>query len=197
MTLQDELSIRSVSVTLSATRLYWMRIAHRRNLLRIRQTFVEMEENLRALQLLAQQIQRLSPGKDCRSTLSRYNFYYECDKAGHDCFLTQKRAMRYMEHICDQVLTKQSLMEVNLDNFGNDLHRQVHDTLQAECTLTISLLTELRERFNSFMTEQNKAVEEIDNWSDELDSRECFGCVMMYEDQTYGKNEKRLFRLRY
>ena len=169
----------------------WNDVAHQRRLDFIFDVSSEIDDNMHALHNLIHRIQHLPKGRDCRSTLSRYNFYYEIDCAGHDCLSTHRRVMRYMEHICSSVISKKDRIRNNAyddDLCSNHLMAQVEETIQ--------LLRDLRDKFDYFIHEHNKSVRELLAFAKDLDARECFGCSIIDHDDTIGRNERLLFHER-
>ena len=117
----------------------------------------EMHLCLHKIQSLAQRIHSLPQGKDCRSTLSRYIFYYDCDHHGYQCHVVRKKAEAILQHTCATGTA----------------------TLGASEAPPTTTIEQLLVDINWFVEQHNITVHEINTWAYDLDARRCFGCQNM------------------
>ena len=120
---------------------------------------------LHKIQSLAQRIHCLPQGKDCRSTLSMYIFYYDCNHHGYQCHVARNKAEAILQHTCAIATTT----HVAISHSSPDIN---------EATATTAL-EQLLVDINVFVEEHNKTVHEINTWAYDLDARRCFGCQNM------------------
>ena len=152
----------------------------------IRRLKDELNQKMDVLQSLADRINRLPQARNDRCTLSRYYYYLDCDSAGWDCQKLKERCESHMEHFCGQTLDLRAVFLSHIYVDDDDYKERV----RTETDRLIEELREFRAAIDDFLERHNRAVDVIAEWACDLDSRDCYACVTMF--QVVGNKEVRL-----